>query len=122
MPLKQRFYTIKRESVFLSHHRRTKDDGLQRSESAEEPADGWQPLSEACPERSRRVSKVDGSFRKTITRFIGDVYRFPNMLVENKIPPACGTNGEYRTQWRKPSPTGEAKCEHQAFSIQHLAL
>ena len=32
----------------------------------------------------RRVSKLDGSFLKTKTRFIGDVYRFPNMLVENK--------------------------------------
>ena len=43
------------------------------------------------------MSKVDGSFRKIITRFIGDVYRFPNMLVENKNPTACGTDGEYRT-------------------------
>ncbi len=44
------------------------------------------------------MSEVDGSSRKTITRLIGDVYRFPNMLVENKIPLAYGTDGEYRTQ------------------------
>ena len=60
---------------------------------------------------------MDGSFLKTIIRFIGDVYRFPNMLAENKNPPVCGTDGEYSTQWRKPSPTGEAKCEHRLSAI-----
>ena len=49
--------------------------------------------------------------KKTITRFIGDVYRFPNMLVENKNPPACGTDGEYRTK--------QTKFKHRESRIKH---
>jgi hypothetical protein len=37
-------------------------------------------------------------FDEDLHRNIGDVYRFMKMLVENKIPPAYGTLGEYSTQ------------------------
>ena len=43
------------------------------------------------------MSEVDGSSLKTITGFILYVYRFPNMLAENKNPTAYGTDGECKT-------------------------
>ena len=42
---------------------------------------------------------------------IGDVYRFPNMLAENKNPTAYGADGEYRTQ--------QTKFEHRESSIKN---
>ncbi|MFH1882409.1 MAG: hypothetical protein ABIL62_06845 [Planctomycetota bacterium] len=64
---------------------------------------------------------MDGSSRKTITGFIGDVYRFPNMLAENKNPTAYGTDGEYRTQQPVLSlPKGRnSNIEYPASSTQH---
>ena len=57
------------------------------------------------------MSEVNGSSLKTITGFILYVYRFPNMLAENKNPTAYGTDGEYRTQ--------HTKFEHRESSIKN---
>jgi hypothetical protein len=60
------------------------------------------------------VSEVDGFPRKKITGFIGDVYRFPNMLAENKNPTAYGADGEYSRQI--------SSIDHPASSIDYPTL